>query len=427
MTTETPRALAGVRVLDCTELMGQYAGKLLADLGADVIRVEPPGGSTARRTPPFYHDDPDEDRCLEFWYFNTNKRGLTLNLRTEDGQEIFRRLLANTDILIESFLPSERDLLLPSDREIEEINPALVRCSVTGFGLWGPYAEYQATELIGQAMSGILTLSGYPDRPPVMLPKNQAMVSAGIQAAQGILAALLQRERSGRGQVVEVSMQEALSMSQETAMQTWDMRRELRKRTGQQRLMPGFGPYECQDGHVMLMVGVGGAAGAPWSVLLDWMAREGKAGDLTEPEWSEVITNMNMRFLTALATDPETYKSFAVKLAHIDEVLTAFTKSKKMQDLYEEGQAQRLLVGPVNSPRDLLENRHLRARAWYAEVAHPELDTTVTYPGGPYRHSETPWAIRLRPPLLGEHTREVLQEAGYNEGDVEMLMRAGVV
>jgi benzylsuccinate CoA-transferase BbsE subunit len=418
-------ALDDIRVLDLTGQLGQYATKLLADLGADVIKLEPPSGSPARSAPPFYHDDTDENRSIDFWYYNTNKRSVTLNLRSEDGQEILRRLLATADVLVESFPPAAAREVLPSDEELREINPRLVHCSITGFGTWGPHADYAASDLVGLAMSGVLTLAGYPDRAPTMHPGGQAYISAGVQAAQGILAALLQRDRIGHGQSVEVSMQEALSLSQETAMQFWDMRREIRKRTGDSRLLPGVGTYACKDGHVYMMVGVAGF-GAPWPVLAQWMDEEGMAGDLLSDEWQVLLAGADLRNLTLLMTQPDKLQEMMTRFAHVNEVLSAFLATKTKQQLYEEGQRRRLLIGPVNSAKDLLENTQLNARSWYQQVEHPELGATVTYPGPPYRHSETPWRIARRPPLLGEHTAEVLgDELGLTRDELTILMGSG--
>lgn len=423
----TVAALDDIRILDLTGQLGQYATKLLADLGADVVKVEPPSGSQARTVPPFYHDDPDEIRSIDFWYYNTNKRSVTLNLHSEDGQEILRRLLAKADVLVESFPPADARELLPSDDELREINPRLIHCSITGFGTWGPHADYASSDLIGLAMSGVLTLAGFPDRAPTMLPGGQAYISAGVQAAQGILAAILQRDHTGRAQNVEVSMQEALSLSQETAMQFWDMRRELRKRTGDARLLPGVGTYVCKDGHVYMMVGVAGF-GAPWPVLAQWMDEEGMVGDLLDDEWQQLLNSTDLRSLTLLMTDPERLQAAMAKFAHVNEVLSAFLETKTKQELYEEGQRRRLLIGPVNSAKDLLESKHLNARGWYRQVEHPEIDDEITYPGPPYRHNESEWNIRRRPPLLGEHTTEVLgDELGLTREELAALMGAGVI
>ena len=220
-------------------------------------------------------------------------------------------------------------------------------------------------------------------------------------------------------------MQEALSLSQETAMQFWDMRREIRKRTGDSRLLPGVGTYACKDGYVYMMVGVAGF-GAPWPVLAQWMDEEGMAGDLLAEEWQSMLAGADLRNLTLLMTQPEKLQETMAKFAHVNEVLSAFLASKTKQELYEQGQRRRLLIGPANSPKDLVENVQLNARSWYQQVPHPELEETVTYPGPPFRHRETPWRIRRRPPLLGEHTAEILQdELGLTAEQITMLMGPG--
>ena len=424
---KTPAALDDVRVLDLTGTAGQYATKLLADLGADVLRVEPPAGSPARTRPPFADDDPHPNRSLAFWYWNTNKRSLTLDLATEDGRALLRRLVPRFDVLVHTYPKHEAFELGLDPDAFTALNPRLIQCSITPFGEWGPHADYQGSDLIVAAMSGIMTLAGFPDRAPTMPPGEQAAVCGGIQAAQGILIALLARDRTGQGQRVEVSQQEAMSMAQETAMQTWDMRGEVRRRQGDTKLLPGVGTYECADGHVYCMIGVPGF-GAPAPVLVGWMAEEGMAGDLTEEPWRSMLGSVNLRELTALWSQPDKLQEMMGRFAHIDGLFAVFFRGKTKQDLYLGGQQRRLLIGPVNSARDLIEDKQLAARGWWEEVAHPELDRTITYPGAPYHHSETPWRIRRRPPLLGEHTLEVLEdELGLIREQTEILMGAGII
>ena len=424
---DSPAALDDVRVLDLTGTAGQYATKLLADLGADMVRIEPPAGSPARRRPPFADDDPHSDRSLAFWYWNTNKRSVTLDLTTEDGRALFRRLLPRFDVLIHTFTPAEAASLGLDPESLSALHPGLVQCAITPFGEWGPHADYQGSDLIVAAMAGLMTLAGYPDRAPTMPPGEQAAVCGGIQAAQGVLLALLARERSGKGQRVEVSQQEAMSMTQETAMQTWDLRREVRKRQGNAKLLPGVGTYECADGYVYCMIGVPGF-GAPTPVLIRWMDEEGMAGDLMDERWQSLLGGMNLRELTALWSQPEKLQEVTQKFAHVDSIISAFFRTKTKQELYLGGQGRRLLIGPVNSVKDLYEDKQLAARGWWEEVEHPELGRKVTYPGAPYHHSETPWRIRRRPPLLGEHTLEVLEgELGLTREQTEILMGAGVI
>jgi crotonobetainyl-CoA:carnitine CoA-transferase CaiB-like acyl-CoA transferase len=424
----TDRPLVGVRVLDLCEPLAQYSTKLLADLGADVILVEPPGGGAGvRRLPPFYHDDPDPSHSLPFWYFNTSKRSVTCNLATDDGRALFGRLLGTSQVVVAGQPP---DRLLGEAwgfSTLHEQHPRLIWASVSGFGDWGPHAGWLAPDLVGVAMSGILTLAGYPDRAPTMPPGRQGALGAGIQAAQGILMALRVAERGGPGQQVEVSMQEALSLAQETAMQTWDMQKRNRVRVGETRALPGFGTYRTADGYVYSMVGVPGF-GAPWTIMVDWMKLEGLAEDLAEPRWLELMSNMNMRELAAAVTDPERMAELRQKFEHVDDVLARFFAHFDKRYLYEEGQRRRLLMGPVNSTRDLVENPQLNARDWYRYVEHPELQESVLYPGPPFRLSRSPWQISRRAPLVGEHNVEVWeQELGYRRDQLATLAGAGVL
>jgi benzylsuccinate CoA-transferase BbsE subunit len=419
--------LAGVRVLVVEAPFGLYAAKLLASLGADVLLVEPPGGMAARRLPPFYKDEPGSARSLPFWFLATSCRSVTCNLATADGRALFRRLLPTAQVVLAG-APPER--LLGEDAGfgvLREEQPALVWASVSGFGDWGPHAEWLSADLIGVAMSGIMTLAGYPDRPPIRPPGDQGVIAAGIDAAQGILMALRVAERTGEGQQVEVSMQEALSMAQETAMQTWDMQRSNRKRVGEVRSLPGLGTYRSADGWVYSMVGVPGF-GAPWPVLIQWMAREGMAEDLTSPEWIELFGKMTMRELTAAMTDPDRIAALRERFQHVDAILTRFYERFDKQYLYEQGQQRRLLIGPVNTAKDLAENPQLNAREWYQSVEHPELGETIRYPGPPFRLDRSPWRISRRPPLLGEHNLEVWeQELGYHRNQIEALAGAGAL
>jgi benzylsuccinate CoA-transferase BbsE subunit len=425
--TGAPAALEGVRVLDLTGTAGQYAGKLLADLGADVVRVEPPAGSPARTMPPFADDAPSPNKSLAFWYWNTSKRSITIDLSTEDGKALFRRLLPRYDILLHTYTPAQTAELGLAPQELAALHAGLIECSITPYGEWGPHAGWLGTDLTISAMSGLMTLAGYPDRAPSMPPGEQAAVCGGVQAAQGIMVALLARDRDGRGQRVEVSQQEAMSITQETAMQTWDMRHELRKRAGNQKLLPGFGTYECADGHIYCMIGVAGF-GAPMPVLFDWMREEGVEGTESSGELLELLARTNLRELTALMTDPVKLQEFMQKAGALDSMIIKFFESKTKAELYIGGQSRRLLIGPVNSAKDLTEDLQLRARAWWQEVEHPEVGRTLTYPGPPYHHSETPWRISRRPPLLGEHTLEVLEgELELTREQTAILMGAGVI
>jgi benzylsuccinate CoA-transferase BbsE subunit len=426
---EAPLALNDIRVLDLSGEPGWYCGKLLAELGADVIKVEPPGGDPGRRIGPFYHDEVDPEKSLYFFAHNTSKRSVTLNIATADGRSLFRRLVATADVVIESFPPGFLDSLGLGYDALTQVRPGIILASITGFGQWGPHSHYKAPDIVAVAMSGMMYVAGFPEDPPNRPYGNQSHYCASIQAATGILTALLHRDRTGEGQQVEVSMQEALSMNQETAMQYWDIRGDLRKRTGNERRLPAIGVYECKDGFMTLYVGIPGF-GAPWTALVEWMVDDGMAEDLLDEKWQGLFQEMDARLIAQLyfGHDAELVAQWKPRLAHVDEVLVRFVRTHTMQEMYQEGQRRGLLVAPCNTPKDIVENPQLNYRQWFVGVSHPELEATFTYPGPPYRLSETPWRLGHRPPLIGEHNHAVYcQELGLPAEELAALSGAGAV
>jgi benzylsuccinate CoA-transferase BbsE subunit len=426
----TPAALDDIRVLDLAGEMGQYCTKLLADLGADVIKVEPPGGDPARNLPPFYHDEADPQKSLYWLNLNTSKRSVTLNIEDPAGRKLLEKLIATADVVVESFQPGYLDGLGLGYEGLARVKPDIILTSITGFGQTGPYAHHKAPDIVGVAMSGIMWLAGDPRDPPNAPPWRQGYVSASIIAAVGTLMALYHRDVQGEGQHVDVSMQEALSIAQETAIQYWDMLQMLRNRTGPGTILairiPGIGVYECRDGYVYAFVGTPG--GAPWSDLLQWMIDEGAAEDLTEEPYHDVCMNLNMPFLTGLMREPASLPAKMQALNRIDQVLCRFIAGKGKWEMYEGTQRRRLLFGIVSTPEDIAKNPQLQHRQWLTPVEHPDLQDTLQYPGPPYRLSETPWAIRRRPPLLGEHNTEIYSgELGVKREDLERLSAAGAI
>jgi crotonobetainyl-CoA:carnitine CoA-transferase CaiB-like acyl-CoA transferase len=407
-----PGALDDIRVLDLADEIGQYCTKLLADLGADVIKIEPPGGDPVRRLPPFYRDEEGDQTSLYWLNLNTNKRSITLDIENTDDREAFERLVETADVVVETFEPRYLDGLGLGYEGLSKIKPDIVLTSITGFGQTGPHAKYKAPDIVGVAMGGVMWLAGDAQDPPNVLPWKQGYVCASIHAAGGTLTALYHRDDTGEGQHVDVSMQESLSIAQETAMQSWDMIEALRCRNAHRGVVPvdvpGIGPYECSDGWVFGFVGAPG--GAPWSDLLAWMVEEGKAGELAEGETKEFCDNLNLRFLTTLMQDPSTLGQKFATMAKINAVLKEFIRSKTKWDMYEQGQRKRLLFGIVSTPEDITKNPQLQYRQWLTPVEHPDLGASLEYPGAPYRLSETPWAIRRWAPEPGQHTRELTLE-----------------
>ncbi|MEE8337111.1 MAG: CoA transferase [Dehalococcoidia bacterium] len=421
--------LDDLRVLDISGPIGHYAGRLLADLGADVIKVEPPGGDPARAYPPFLPGVDAPENGLQFLLLNANKRGVTIDPSQPAGRELFLRLLESADVLIESWRPQEAAALGLTVAELEAAQPELIHASLTGWGLSGPRAEWAYADIVGLAMSGVMTLAGFADGPPEQLPDLQGFHCASIDAAAGIMAAVLHRDATGEGQLVEVSMQEALSIAQETAMQGADINAVDRARDAGGLLgftMPGLGLYECSDGHVFMMAS--GLAGAGFQGLVDLMAETDEAGELTEEPYATFIReSMNRALLMQAAADPSKLADLTEMLGHIQQVVAAFMLNHPKQYLYEEAQARRVLAGMVSTPADISANPQLEARGWWREIEDPGRGTTLRYPGPPWQLAATPATLRRPAPLLGEHNDELFGELGLSAGEVGALAAEGAL
>ncbi|MEX2236848.1 MAG: CoA transferase [Dehalococcoidia bacterium] len=411
----TSAAYDDIRILDLTTELGHYAGKVLADLGADVIRVEPPGGCDTRSMGPYWHNTPDPEKSLTFLYFNTNKRSVSLDLESAAGQEALKALVATAHVVIESFPVGYLASLGLGYEQLATVKPDLIFTSITGFGQWGPHAHFKAPDIVGVAMSGVMTLAGFPDAPPYRPVDHHGYFNAGVQAALATLMAIHHWDETGEGQSIDVSMQEALSLDQETAMQFYDMQKVVRARVGERKILPGVGTYEASDGYIYSMVGVPGF-GAPWSELARWMSEDPESEEVP-PELLEFLAKLNLREMTSAAQDLQKMAEMAKKFEITDRLLVAFYKRYPKQFLYEEGQRRRLLIGPVNTPEDVVNSKQLKAREWFQEVTHG--GEALLYPGAPYRLAESPWAIRRRPPMLGEHNAEILGgELGLSEAQI---------
>ncbi|MBU1441926.1 MAG: CoA transferase [Gammaproteobacteria bacterium] len=404
-------ALEGLRVLDLTGAMGNYAGKLFADMGADVILVEPPGGSELRREPPFIEDRPGIERSLNFAYQNTSKRGICLDLDTQSGQKIFRALAATADVVLETFAPGWMDARGIGFDTLSAQNPQLVMTSITPFGQTGPYAAMSATDLVALATGGLLWMGGYQDAPPTQAHGDQAFKCAAMYGAVAAMLAVTVAETGGRGQHVDVSMQESVTLALENAAQTFDLEGTVRKRPLGDQRFAGYGLFECQDGYIFL--GSRGIGNSPaWTRSLQWFRDEGMEGveRLSGPEWSD---------LTYLKGD-EAREVFG-------QLFMNWSRRHTKEWLYAEGQKRLIPLAPVSTPADLLGNPQLQARGHFVPFVHPLLQQAALMPGAPYVLSATPWRVQRPAPALGEHTDEVLASIGLGSDDASLLFSAGVV
>jgi crotonobetainyl-CoA:carnitine CoA-transferase CaiB-like acyl-CoA transferase len=395
--------LGRYRVLDLTDEGALICGQILADLGADVILVEPPGGLRARSVGPFAGDAPDANKSLDFWALNRNKRSVALDLETPVGKEDLLELAKTADLLVASGPAGRLERLGLGYDTLARVNPGLVMVSITPFGQRGPKASWAATDLTVTAASGALHLTGDEDRPPVHVSIPQAYVNAGAEAAVGAMIGLCARERDGLGQHIDVSAQTAMMMTTQFAVlsEGWKDHAPARVGGGMKlgRVRLRF-VYPCRDGHVNITFAFGAVFGPATQRLFQWIHEAGFCDQETrDKDW----IGYGLHLLTGQET-PEGLERYS-------ETIERFTLSHTKAELLEEAFRRRVLLVPISNVRDMLDSEQLEAREYWTAVEHPELGRPVLYPGPFARLSGTPIRYRRRPPLLGEHTREVLREA----------------
>src|SRR5512136_9515 len=244
--------LGGYRVLDLADEKGLLCGKVLGDLGADVINIEPPGGNPARRIGPFYHDEPHSEKSLYWFAYGANRRGVTLDLQTADGRDIFRSLARTADIIVETFPPGHLGRLGLDYAELEKVKPGMILVSITPFGQTGPYRDFKTADIVGWAMGGYMCSIGDGDRAPVRIGHHsQVYLHAGGQAAQAVLLALWGREVTGRGQYIDVSIRDSVARcTPERVTEAWDFRKVIVKRGGLGAALRVKRMWPCKDGYV---------------------------------------------------------------------------------------------------------------------------------------------------------------------------------
>jgi benzylsuccinate CoA-transferase BbsE subunit len=404
-------ALSGIRVLDLSGPIGNYCGKLFADMGADVVLVEPPCGSSLRFHAPFVGDDPALEASLGFAYMNTSKRGITLDLDHPEGQDILRSLAATADLVIETEKPGLMAKRGLDHAALAQRRPSLVTTSITPFGQTGPYANYEADDLVTLALGGMLYLGGYHDGPPIAAYGNQAYAAASLFGALASMAAVYAAESTGTGDHIDVSAQESVVMAMENAAQFFELEGSVRKRYGGEQRQAGSGVYRCKDGYVVMLAG-GIAANRFWKRTTQWLQDSGvaNAGHLADPEW------LDMKFLAT----PQAKSAF-------QDIFAPFAAAHTKAELYEAGRERQIPIAPVSTPAEILANRQLRHRGFFVDVWNDSARRDVTMPGAPYQFSATPWRISRPAPRLGEHNREILAEIGLDPADLQALKATGAI
>jgi crotonobetainyl-CoA:carnitine CoA-transferase CaiB-like acyl-CoA transferase len=389
--------------------------RILGDLGADVIKIEPPGGSHSRIAP-YYNDIPHPEKSLYWFAYNANKRGITLDITRADGREIFKSLVKAADIVMESFEPGYMDQLGLGYAALNEFKPGIIVTSITPFGQNGPKAHYKGSELTAWASGGYLYICGDTDSPPVWMSFPHGALHSGAEAAAGTLTALWHRRKTGgEGQHVDVSMQECVVACNFNTTEMWDLNKVEFTRFSRGLNIGTRGVrvnavWECKDGHTILII-QGGVQPFINSMnqLVDWMATEGMAEDwLKEMDWEK---SYDASKLTQDVVD------------RVEDSIQKFVITKTKKELYEEGALKRrILIGPINSTKDIREDSQLEARGFWMPVKHPELGVTIDYPGPFIKLSKSQIEHRYRAPLIGEHNIEVYEnELGFSRAELALL------
>ena len=389
--------LSCYRVLDLTNAKGFLCGKALGDFGADIIKIEKPGGEPDRNMEPFYHDIAIPEKSLYWFAFNANKRSITLDIETADGREIFKKLVKTADVVIESFTPGYLDKIGLGYSVLSEINPQIVLTSISGFGQKGPYRDYNDRDLAVWALSGYMYITGEPDRPPLAPSYPHAHLIGAMNGAIGTMVALAHRRITGRGQQVDASSHQGLcfAISIETklpwALQKVNVTREGRDRM---RIFAKDGQvkipllWECKDGSVAFFFWVGPNFIKHNESLVEWIRESGvDPGLLGTWDWSK-----------------EGWNKYTVEeVKEIRRTLETFFMRHTKMELHDGAMEHRIQLTPVLTLKDLLHFPLFTEREYWREVEHPELGTKITYPGGFVKVGVGDCGVRYRAPLIGEH------------------------
>ena len=420
-------ALNDLRVIElCTEA-GAWAGKLLADMGADVIKVEPPTGSITRTYAPFYKDVPNPDRSLFYWHYNTSKRGVTLDLTQAAGREAFRKLAATADVVIEDQPVGQMARWGLDYPDLAKDHPELIMTSITPFGRSGPRSSEQATDLTLLAGGGPAWSCGYDDHslPPVRGGGNQGYQTGCHWAVVTTLVAVMHRDFTGEGQHLDVNMHAAQNVTTEAASYSWLVARDtVQRQTGRHASAIPSQPVQVLAGDGRYVT-TGFAPRRPRQirVLIDWLDEINLKEQFESWPLLEAGANLDhditMQTIQEGGEEAMIFGAVRDSLVFIAEHVTAY-------EFFIGTQSRDMQCGIIYTPEDMIEDKHFIERGFPTPVEHPELGETFTYPGAPYRMPASPWQIYRRAPLLGEHTSEVLAEIGLADQE-SSLRTAGVI
>ena len=398
------KILEGVKIVEYGKLISApFCAKILADLGAEVIKIEEPDrGDDTRRREPFLNDVPGVERGGLFQYLNMNKLGITLNLRTSTGKKIFGELLRNTDILVENNPPKRMEELEITYEYVKQINPRIVMTSITPFGQTGPYKDYSGCELVIAHMGGV----GYQSarevdisQEPIKLPAHVLSFQAGLSAAVATTGALYHQSVTGLGEQLDVSEQESIFQNL-TAMLRYYYDKQIVSRTDILDRAP-YHVLPCKDGYIL-------------------------HANMEEYEWRSFVELMGHPDWA----DNELFKDYATRARYWDALrplLLNWTMEHTVDEIYRGSQERRSPIGAVYTAKEMLNDRQMAARGFFVEVEHEQVGT-LKYPGVPYLFSEIQREVPVAAPLLGQHNEEIYcGRMGYTRHDLVKLKEAGVI
>ena len=406
MAEQQEGALSVYRVLDLADIKGAYCTKLLADQGAEVVKIETPkGGCPTRNMPPFADDEPHVERSLQFLYRNANKYGITLDIETPDGKLLFKKLLKTADVLVETHPPGYMESLGLHYEMLKEINPKLIMASITDFGQIGPYRDWKGSSIVHCAMSTTMISSGFADGAPINLPGTPSYDAASLIASISIVAALYQRASTGVGQYCDVSVHECSRLCLYpwiVPIYSYGLNPGSPPPPPEGRLGAAIYPvYPCRDGFVRVVA-------------------------ITPPQWKALVRVLGEPEVLRLPA----WHEFMYRIANASDLyalMLEFTTKYTMAELFEAGDREGVPIAPIYDLADFANSLNAKSRGFFVELNHPVVGK-FDYPGPPYKWTETSCQIRRPAPCLGEHNERIYcQELGLTKGDLAALRLAGVI
>ena len=411
--------LFDVNVLELANEQGEFCGKLLAGAGADVLKVEPPGGNSTRTFAPFYHDEPHRDRSLYFWHYNFGKRGATLDIETPEGTAILKRLIANRDVLLDTLPFGTLERLGLGWEALQELNPRLIYVVLTPFGQSGPWRDYKATDLVHLALGGQMMCCGYSpkadgayDTPPIAPQMWHAYHIVGNQAFIATVGALIGRETTGRGEKIDIPIHQAVSVCTEIDVPYWIYNQTPCYRQTGRHAQPVIGAevqFATKDERYSIILPNPFPGG--YETLVNFLDEKGHVGDLTHDQYQDVNNRKGLEFAR-----------------HFADVQGECVAAFGMEDIWREAQGRGIPWSPIRRPEENLHDEQWRVRATFTEVEHPELEERFMYVGAPMLPHECEWRQGPRAPLVGEHNEEVYGASlGMSREDIARLRERGII